>query len=149
MTRFLEAHNGPQNQRSLYSWSYDKTESLDVLLDPLFWSRFDYVLAERPEKVIGSWEVVSVVRGFGGVRVLRPGEGSGQEEVEGVEEGGQESGKEEGLGEEEGGLDWTDKTARIWKGLEGILRQPLLRGWWVEARMEPRIRILRNQHKEV
>ena len=146
VTRFLEVHTAPQTildvlemQDSVQkrTWAYDKTEDPAALLDPLFWAKFDYVLAERPEKVIGNWAIVHVVYGFGGVKLLKPGEHSG------------------GLFEEvindhamaKAGDDWTDKIAGMWKGLEALLRQKVLRGYWVEVRMEPRIRILRNQLK--
>ncbi|KZM18514.1 transferase [Ascochyta rabiei] len=146
VTRFLEAHSAPQTvldaleaRDSLQkrTWAYDKTEDPAVLLDPLFWARFDYVLAERPEKVIGSWAVVHAVYGFGGVRVLQPGEQSGAvvEAVVGDPESAGAAG------------DWTERVAGAWRRLEGVLRQGVLRGYWVEVRMEPRIRILRNQLK--
>lgn len=146
VTRFLEAHSAPQTildvleaRDSLQhrTWAYDKTEDPAMLLDPLFWAKFDYVLAERPEKVIGSWAVVHVVYGFGGVRVLKPGEKSGVlvEEIVGE------------VGRGSGNGDWMEKIAGVWKGLEGVLRQSVLRGYWVELRMEPRIRILQNQLK--
>ncbi|KAJ4989259.1 Alg9-like mannosyltransferase [Stagonosporopsis vannaccii] len=143
VTRFLELHSAPQtivdvleaqNAVRQRSWAYDKTEDPVVLRDPLFWANFDYVLAERPEKVIGSWEVVSVVYGFGGVRVLKPGERNGGSVEEGV------------VGVAVDG-DWTAKVAGTWKALEGVLRQNVLRGYWVEVRMDPRINILRNQMK--
>lgn len=145
VTRFLEVHSAPQTLRGVLdeqhelearSWTYDKTEDPALLLDPLFWAGFDYVLAERPEKVIGSWEVVHVVYGFGGVRVLKPGQGSGDavEEVSGA------------AATQAGGL-LTDRVAGGWKALEGALREKVLRGYWVEVRMEPRIRILHNLMK--
>ncbi|KAL1609391.1 Dol-P-Man:Man(7)GlcNAc(2)-PP-Dol alpha-1,6-mannosyltransferase [Nothophoma quercina] len=145
VTRFLELHSAPQTvldvleaQDTLQkrTWAYDKTEDPAVLLDPLFWAKFDYVLAERPEKVIGKWSVEHVVYGFGGVRVLKPGEESGSvgEEVEG------------GWKRGDGG-EWTDRVAGVWRAAEGVLREKVLRGYWVEVRMEPRIRILRNQMK--
>ncbi|KAH6637904.1 Alg9-like mannosyltransferase family-domain-containing protein [Boeremia exigua] len=143
VTRFLEARGGPvaigggQSAVGLREWAYDKTEDPALLLDPLFWAKFDYVLAERPEKVIGSWEVVHVVYGFGGVRVLKLGQESGRVTEEGV------------LAVEAGevGGDWTGRVARVWRALEGVLRDRVLRGYWVEVRMEPRIRILQNQMK--
>lgn len=96
MTDVLEAQDTLQKR----TWAYDKTEDSAVLLDPLFWAKFDYVLAERPEKVIGKWSVEHVVYGFGGVRVLKPGEESESvgEEVEG------------GWKREDGG-EWTDRVA--------------------------------------
>jgi alpha-1,6-mannosyltransferase len=146
VTRFLEAHSAPQTvldvleaEESIQkrTWAYDKTEDPMMLLDPLFWAKFDYVLAERPEKVIGSWAVVHVVYGFGGVKLLKPGEKSGAL----VEEVHSDAGR--ALVE----ADWTEKVAGVWRELEGMLRQRVLRGYWVEVRMEPRIRILQNQLK--
>ena len=154
VTRFLELHSSGGNtsphQSTLSNtlladqegkqgvWSYDKTEDPVLLHDPLFWAKFDYVLAERPEKVIGSWAVVHVVYGFGGVRVVKPGEESGSKGVDEEVAEGFESGE---------GRDWTDRVAKAWRGLEGLVRERVLRGWWAEVRMEPRIRILRNMMK--
>lgn len=146
VTRFLEAHSAPQTiidvleaQETIQqrTWAYDKTEDPTLLLDPLFWAKFDYVLAERPEKVIGSWAVVHVVYGFGGVKLLKPGEKSGAliEEVHG--EAAAPSAQ----------VDWTEKVAQGWRKLEGLLRKQVLQGYWVGVRMEPRIRILQNQLK--
>jgi len=142
VTRFLESHRGPQTvldvleaQDTLNSrtWTYDKTEDPNVLLDPMFWIKFDYVLAESPEKVIGSWEVVHTVYGFGGVRLLKPGEESGLL----VEHSDRATSQDR----------WASKIAATWHGLEGLLRNSLLRGYWAEIRMEPKIRILQNQMK--
>lgn len=58
VTRFLQVHQ---------SWTYDKTEDPETLLDPMFWQQFDYVLAEHPEKVIGSWVVIDMIQGYAGV----------------------------------------------------------------------------------
>ncbi|KAI4272549.1 MAG: hypothetical protein L6R35_006476, partial [Caloplaca aegaea] len=48
---------------------YDKSENETQLLDPLFWARFDWVLAERPERVIGRWVMVDTVDSYEGLRV--------------------------------------------------------------------------------
>ncbi|KAJ4372199.1 alpha-1,6- mannosyltransferase [Neocucurbitaria cava] len=145
VTRFLESHNGPQTvldvleaQDSLQkrTWAYDKTEDPTMLLDPMFWAKFDYVLAERPEKVIGSWAVVHVVYGFDGVRLLKPGEESGSQT-----EPLYHAKKEVADGS------WASKVANIWHVLEGLLRDSILRGHWAEIKMEPKIRILENQMK--
>jgi alpha-1,6-mannosyltransferase len=119
------------------TWAYDKTEDPNALLDPMFWVKFDYVLAERPEKVIGSWEVVHTVYGFGGVKLLKPGEESGSlvEHPDKVENKVISQDK------------WALKVAATWHGLERLLRNNLLRGYWAEIRMEPKIRILQNQIK--
>jgi len=144
VTRFLESHSGPQTiydmldsqaSRQERTWGYDKTDDPSVLHDPMFWAKFDYVLAEHPEKVIGSWAVVHVVYGFGGVRVLGPGEESGSSSEPVYEQNGAAASTP----------DWTSKVAQIWRVLEGLLRNTLLRGYWVEIGMEPRIHILHNQ----
>jgi alpha-1,6-mannosyltransferase len=144
ITRFLESHRGSQTVLDVLEsqdiaaervWTYDKTEDPSALLDPMFWMNFDYVLAERPEKVIGSWAVVHVVYGFGGVRLLKPGQKSGSL-VEPTYNGST-------------GVivrkSWTDKIAEGWRRLEGLVRQRVLGGYWVEVKMEPRIHILVNQ----
>lgn len=64
VTHFLE-----QDARS--GWSYDKTEDETTLLDPVFWENFDYVLSEKPERVIGSWEVADTIGGYAGVGLKR------------------------------------------------------------------------------
>ncbi|TKA82866.1 hypothetical protein B0A55_00979 [Friedmanniomyces simplex] len=52
-------------------WLYDKTEyEEETLLDPLFWQGYDYVLAEHPERVIGSWVPEAVIEGYAGVSLL-------------------------------------------------------------------------------
>ncbi|KAF2855429.1 glycosyltransferase family 22 protein [Plenodomus tracheiphilus IPT5] len=153
VTRFLESHSGvaqtihdpltAQETLQQRMWTYDKTEDPTALHDPMFWAKFDYVLAERPEKVIGRWAVVHVVYGFGGIRVLKPGERGGVES-----EGGGEAVYGQGQGQGQNGDvagDWTDRVAKIWKDLEGRLRPTLFRGYWVEVKMEPKIRVLRNQ----
>ncbi|CZS94547.1 related to ECM39 protein, involved in cell wall biogenesis and architecture [Rhynchosporium agropyri] len=56
---------------------YDKTESPpSTLLDPSFWSTFDYALMEEPGKAIGKWEVVRTVFAYSGIEILKPGDGS-------------------------------------------------------------------------
>ncbi|KAL8721559.1 MAG: hypothetical protein Q9225_001767, partial [Loekoesia sp. 1 TL-2023] len=80
VTRFLQLPPPPladlstteKNGTSGLFWVYDKTEDEETLLDPLFWERFDWVLAERPERVIGRWEIVETVEGYGGMRIVRP-----------------------------------------------------------------------------
>jgi len=47
------------------TWLYDKTEGEQ--LDPMFWQQFDYVLAESPERVIGSWQPIATAEGYAGI----------------------------------------------------------------------------------
>ncbi|EUC44465.1 glycosyltransferase family 22 protein [Bipolaris oryzae ATCC 44560] len=144
VTRFLENHRGPQtvldvleeqNTMQSRTWAYDKTEDPSALLDPMFWTKFDYVLTEKPERIIGAWNIVHVVYGFGGVRLLKPGEESKSEfgslyEGSGPIVDGQD--------------DWTSKVGAEWERLEGRLRNSLLRGYWPMIWMQPKIYILEN-----
>lgn len=137
---FSEEEKKEREQTRRSRWVYDKTDDEEKLLDPAFWDRFDYALAERPEKVIGRWEVVDVVYGFGGVRVVRPGQQLG-EVLGGVEEGlgpKSESLRRLVLGEDERKSGW------FWGWLEEEVREKVFRGWWIGVRMEPKIRILKS-----
>lgn len=144
VTRFLESHSGPQTildvleeEEALQqrSWGYDKTEDPQALLDPMFWAKFDYVLAEKPEKVIGSWAIVHVVYGFSGVKVMAPGDKSGST-VETVYKPGPVLKMSEG---------WADRVAKVWHQLEALTRDQIFRGYWVEVKLEPKIHILHNE----
>ena len=133
ITRFLE------DGRRAEGWVYDKTEEEQTLLDPLFWDRMDYALAERPERVIGAWEAVGTVEAFAGFGVVRLGEGGGGgkglafgEILGRVREGGKWKGLWIGAGELAG---WVEQ--RLRRGVTGV--------WWVRVKMEPRIRVLRRQ----
>lgn len=64
VTRFLEKDAGS-------TFVYDKTENQTTLLDPGFWQKFDYVLAENPKRIIGSWEVVDTIYGYSGIGLGR------------------------------------------------------------------------------
>ncbi|KAI4129698.1 MAG: hypothetical protein LQ347_003661, partial [Umbilicaria vellea] len=160
VTRFMEI-SSPQNsdlsgaQANGTLWIYDKTDDLtytpeeaklssilpsnpekDKLLHPEFWNSFDYVLAERPEKVIGKWEIVDVVDGFAGVKILRPGE-----DVLVDKESTFPARSKARMG-------WDDvggEMARAWRRFEGLMRKHVTRGWWVGVRMEPKIKILKRQ----
>ncbi|TRX97974.1 hypothetical protein FHL15_001184 [Xylaria flabelliformis] len=116
----------PGDGDDVVSFTFDKTEDEATLRNPLFWERFDYVLAEDPAKPLGSWETVGVVEGFAGFEMLRPGS-------EAKRGGGDvESGRDRVLGR--GALVATVRD-RV-RGLTG--------GWWIGPRMEPRVHILRK-----
>ncbi|KAL8944222.1 MAG: hypothetical protein Q9211_000652 [Gyalolechia sp. 1 TL-2023] len=140
ITRFLQLAPPPlpdvsaleKDATSGLFWIYDKTEDEDKLLDPLFWERFDWVLAERPERVIGRWEIVDTVEGYGGLRVLRPGDGNeeGQRTIRSLSNA------------------WTVLEHGQWKGFLDVVERygrVVTRGWWIGIRMEPRIRILKRE----
>jgi alpha-1,6-mannosyltransferase len=133
-------------------WHYDKTEDSPALLDPSFWSAFDYILTSSPSSVPGTWEVVRTVYGLAGMEILRPGQnvytvdnsvilGRAKEALrlltnraflEDVEVKGQ--GSDEVLMDE--------------VGIYGILKETVRRfvtgGWWVGPRMEEKIWILKR-----
>ena len=122
-TRFLEQEPGLR-------FVYDKTEDEDTLLDPGFWQQFDYVLAESPERIIGSWEVLDTAYGYSGV----------------------------GLGRLEGKTDSASapplrgvlalplqKTLEIYNQLARRATQKLTGGRWPVVKMAPKIHILKRQ----
>lgn len=101
----------------------DKTEDADVLADPNFWLRFDYLLMED-DKVVqgGQWETVAVVEGLSGVHILRPGRESEEAEPVGVPRVG--------------------RGARVHQVRDVVRR--FTGGWWAGPRMAPKIRIMRR-----
>ena len=142
VTRFLERAPPALDDAQSAFWVYDKTEDEEKLLDPLFWGKFDYALAERPERVIGSWHVLSTVDGYAGVALMRPEEGWEQaiEDVSAMQNLWTASRwRTDAIG-----------TARKWvneisvRRLESVVRKFLTSGWWVRMKMEPRIKILKR-----
>lgn len=119
VTRFLQ-HPSP-------AWRYDKTENETIKADPSFWTQFHYVLVEvnSPEEgMLGSdWEDVETVYGFAGLTILRPSdEARVSVETQALR----------ALG-----------VLEIFESSRDLARS-VTKGWWVELRMEPRIRILRS-----
>jgi len=135
VTRFLQI---PQTGTHGTRWFYDKTEDEERLLHPSFWNQFDYVLAERPEKAIGGWEVMYTVEGFTGFSTLRPGQGlrHSRNTIASL--------RRLVNPEKRSWIDLKDGLYEVWTGIEQVLRSRVTRGWWLEARMEPRIRILKS-----
>lgn len=142
VTRFMERAPPALSDAQGAFWVYDKTEEEEKLLDPLFWEGFDYALAERPERVIGSWHVLSIVEGYAGIAIMRPEEGWEQavEDVRTL----QRLGLDSAWGED------ALETARKWVSeislgrLVSVVRKFGTKGWWVRMKMEPRIRILKR-----
>ena len=108
------------------SWVYDKTEDETRLLEPMFWQQFDYVLAEDPARVIGSWQPIDVIGGFAGV-TMRPEDGDDVLPLP----------------------DSYGKTLRKLKDLYSsaalFSRRKFTRGYWPAIKMEPRIYILEKE----
>lgn len=119
------------------TWIYDKTDDPTKLLHPAFWESFDYALAERPELVIGNWEILHTVYGFAGVKILRP-----SDEVP-YHTAGEVDKEQAGIKDPESNLG-AEKTG--WLPLvEAWIRRHVTRGWWVGIQMEPRIRVMKKQ----
>lgn len=116
----------PAAQDRAVSFTFDKTEDEATLRNPIFWEKFDYVLAEDPGEPLGPWETIGVVEGFAGIEILKPGS---------VEEGASddvESGRDRVFGR--GAL-----VARVRDYVRGVTG-----GWWAGPRMQPRVHILRK-----
>lgn len=121
-------------------WHYDKTEDDASKSSALFWAQFDYALVEAfadPESRDGdetrlrsalpdsTWETLAVVDGFAGVSVLRPGAPAAGT-------------VERCVLRAVGGA----RAVRVYEGVRGYVRNIVLRGWWVEVRMRPKIKVL-------
>ncbi|KAI1082991.1 glycosyltransferase family 22 protein [Whalleya microplaca] len=114
--------NAPRPSSEM-AFTFDKSEEESTLSSPLFWEKFDYVLAGDPSKVIGPWETVGVVEGIAGVEVVKPGTSSGNDI---------ESGQDRVLGR-----------GSLVRKVKDSVRQ-LSGGWWVGPRMEPKVHIMRK-----
>lgn len=136
----VEGHFPTSSDGNSSIWKYDKTEDEHTKSSASFWEKFDYALVEPgsdDEKSLATsdspWEDADVVRGFAGVTVLRPNHTDDEKEHGQVEEKIVET----VFGS--GGL-------RAWKVGGGFIRRALTRGWWVDVRMEPKIKIMRRVH---
>ncbi|KAJ6171193.1 Alpha-1-6-mannosyltransferase subunit (Ecm39) [Penicillium chermesinum] len=127
VTRFLQLPDS--------HWVYDKTEDEAAKASFEFWDRFDYALVEAgrdptfadDDEGKAQWEVVEVVDGFAGVSVLRPGvQADGDAERWVLRSLGGES------------------AAGLYERGRDIVRQAVLRGWWVELKMRPKIKVLKR-----
>ncbi|KAI5800513.1 alpha-1,6-mannosyltransferase subunit [Pyronema domesticum] len=114
-------------QDELPGVSWDKTEDEETKLSPEFWEGVDWAVTESPERVPGAWKVETVVKGFDGARVYKPGQPTGTE--------GERAVKRLGL------------MGKV-EGLEDRLR-PLMKGWWVGIKMKEQVWIMRRQKDTV
>ncbi|KAL1310689.1 hypothetical protein AAFC00_000949 [Neodothiora populina] len=125
VTRFLE------KDTTTTPWRYDKTEDESRLLDPAFWDRFDYALVERPERVIGSWEVLDTVSAYAGVGISR---------LEADDEGWNAAPLQpRGIGLT------VNPLLKAYNRVTAFARQRFTRGLWPVLRLEPRVYILKKQ----
>lgn len=107
-------------------WQYDKTEDERKLLDPMFWQQFDYVLTEKPERIIGSWQPLATIHSFGGVSI-RP---TDADELLPIPKTFGRVGK---------------SLQRTYHSFTLLMRQRFTRGYWPAIRMEPRLYILQRE----
>ena len=143
VTRFMERAPPVLGDAEGAFWVYDKTEDEERLLDPLFWEGFDYALAERPERVIGSWHVLGTVQGYAGMAIVRPEEGWEQavDDVRAVRHLWTEGlGSGDGLRSMVGRLVGELSVGKA----RSLMRVLFTKGWWVGMKAEPRIRILKR-----
>ena len=138
VTRFLQ-------QSAQSGRHYDKTEDNHVKSTSAFWDQFDFVLVEASTEnesmdsdelslhaalPDSKWDVVAVIDGFAGLSVLRPGipaDGS----------------VERRLLSPVGG----ERTAELYENVRDSVRRIMLRGWWVELKMRPKIKVLKRVHR--
>lgn len=151
---------------------FDKTENETTLLDPVFWTQFDYILTSQPERAIGSWYVAATISAFSGFELLRPGQVSSRSSNDNESESyafasaAAAPTAQQYQQQQEPILAGTDQyasevpTSRIlldvlagtpgtrwYAAVRDVLRERLTRGWWLGPRLEPRIRILRKRAK--
>ena len=151
VTRFLQqSPRSPppilgQEVKGQIFWTYDKTEDQPSLIDKYFWADMDYALAEWPETVLGEWEIVDVVNGFVGFKVVKPGEvGFAPPHAErGAKVRLDDIGRRWKAGESIFTLS-SSVTLELYSEAEIFLRSRVTRGWWIEPRMEPKIRIMKR-----
>ncbi|KAJ5823515.1 GPI mannosyltransferase [Penicillium robsamsonii] len=107
-----------------------------------FWDRFDYVVVEADEEAgfmdadetslrhalsSSDWERVHIVDSFAGISVLKPGT-----PARGI--------AERRVIDTIGGA----RAVALFERLREYVRDSLLRGWWVEVKMRPRVQVLRR-----
>ncbi|QKX55550.1 uncharacterized protein TRUGW13939_02644 [Talaromyces rugulosus] len=141
VTRFLQLD---PDDSVVSTWIYDKTENETLKATPQFWSTIDYALVEDVSEVIpqsssetetekntitkGKWQTIDTINSFTGFRILRAGDiAQGQLEANIIRAVAGDAG-----------------VALFEKVRDGVVRRFVTRGIWVEFRMEPRIRVVRN-----
>lgn len=135
VTRFLQ-------QPAEQGWRYDKTEDEAIKSTAQFWEQFDYVVVEastdpeardadetqlRDALPSSRWETAEVIDGFAGISVLRPGmPATGLVEQRILSKVAGES------------------FYHLYAQVRDSVRKLVLRGWWVELKMRPRVKVLKR-----
>ncbi|OKO92728.1 hypothetical protein PENSUB_12713 [Penicillium subrubescens] len=135
VTRFLQQ---PFEQ----GWRYDKTEDEDLKSTGEFWDQFDYVVVEAstdPEVKDADetqllhalpsshWKTAEVIDGFAGISILRPGTpaaGLAERRILSMVAG--------------------ESLYNLYAEVRDSVRKLVLRGWWVELKMRPKIKVLKR-----
>lgn len=139
VTRFLQQSPG-------LGWHYDKTEDKALKSSHAFWNQFDYVIVEassdaeykdndetRLRRVLqeSEWETTDVIDGFAGIFIVKPGSpANGAVERRLLSKLGGES------------------AAGLYDQARDLVRKVFLRGWWVELKMRPKLKVLKRIREE-
>ncbi|KAK4157816.1 Alg9-like mannosyltransferase family-domain-containing protein [Chaetomidium leptoderma] len=117
----------------------DKTEDKTLLARADFWRQFAYVLVQDPAEVPrpAEWEAVGVVKGYGGIEVVRPGHyhDDDEDDSSGVGTTGAPAPPP---------VVGRGKIIELWKRRV----RATTGGWWIGPRMVERIYILRRRVKD-
>ncbi|GBF60114.1 Dol-P-Man:Man(7)GlcNAc(2)-PP-Dol alpha-1,6-mannosyltransferase [Trichophyton mentagrophytes] len=112
-------------------WIYDKTESELEKRNSEFWGRIDYALVEDEAVLrgMGNWRLIDNASGYDGIRIVRPGTDNCY-----------------ACGVETMILRtfFGDTGVDYWESFKAVARKHITRGWWVEARLAPKIRIMKH-----
>lgn len=124
----------PGERWSSSRWVYDRTSHDEMKRRLITFERFDYALVEDADVLggDGEWENIKDVFGFGGVKVLRPGD-----------EGGEHTAEREFIHRLFG-----SSGVRCWEEVVEGARKYVTRGWWVEASMVPRIKVMKHVKRQ-
>lgn len=149
VTRFLERPPPVMAASGETWWIYDKEEDEERLGDVAFWEGVDYAIVERPERVLGKWEVIEVVDGFAGIGILKHDEDMRRDEGDGrIIESFVKIWHNRSW-DWEGWKRLVDAVGKVWGNVEDLVRRWVTMGWWVEMKMEPRLRILKKPREQM
>ncbi|KAF3491823.1 Alg12p [Arthroderma uncinatum] len=114
-------------------WIYDKTESELEKQKPEFWDKIDYALVEDESilRGMGNWELIDNAYGYSGIHIVRP-------DANACYACGAEVRILQAL--------FGDTGVKAWEFIKANARKHVTRGWWVEARLAPKIRIMKRLH---
>jgi alpha-1,6-mannosyltransferase len=132
VTRFLQLDSSTPT-----TWIYDKTENDTLKATPEFWSFIDYALVEDVSEISGytenKWQTIDIINGFAGFRIVRAGDTAhGEIEANIIRAVAGDAG-----------------VALFERVRDGVVRRFVTRGFWIEFRMEPRIRVVKHLRGDI